>query len=772
MRRLAFFVLIAPVLTHAQTGQILGGISIGIRRAGMIQPLPNRPITDLQGFPRTQESTGTLPKPSTGADSPLLVIDRAGDMDRNGDSIKASGPIEMDFRGYKIFADAMEGNLKTEVFHLKGHVLVIGESGQVKGDTVEVEFKTRFFRATIAKTTLKASSTQGYLLEDLFFDSEESYGTPAEQFHISSSATTCDYPAPHFEIRSRTADVRPKKRAILRGVDLIILKRRVLHLPYLVIPLDRPPDRYIPEFGQSQDEGYFVKSKWGVDSHIRNSDLLARLDYFTKLGNGFGADLGYGKGPSRNTFSFYTLPTGPKMLLITTHHDQFWGRSEFSIDNQFQRNNYLYADNSTYWTSRETISIPQKTGTTQMSYNRSSTDANSFNSIQQTFGFQDNRRFGTTTQALTLNWSRYDTVADSVTQATRQQVDVNFDTQTDFRRAQAEFQYQRSIPIGTTSGFYSTSDQTPVITLRSDARRLNGGKFADEWPYSTDVSFGEFQDPIFGGHIQREAINFALNKSIPTRGRLNSGINTRFQQGFYSDDTAQFNLAYGGQSSYNFAKNSTWNLQYNYQRQQGYSPLSMDQGGRTDYASSDLSYQVLRPLSLGVQTAYDFTARINPFGGTPWQQLGFRSNYAPNENLSVRTTATYDTYNKGWSNLNSDLEYRYGPLYGALGMRYDAERSTFSNANLYLSGLHFGKVGLEARIEYNGYLKQFDAQQYGLVYDLHDAEAVFQIVDSQTGFRPGRTLNFFIRLKALPFNSLFGTGTRGQAIGTGTGHDL
>lgn len=773
MRRWALAISFIPLLAQAQTGQIFGSISIAIRKTGTIEPQANRPITDLQGFPRTQEErNGVLPKPKSSPDSRMLIIDRVGDIDHMGDQISATGPIEMDYRGYKIFADHMQGNTRTDVFTFIGHVQVIGEKGQVKGTTVTVEFKTGFFRATNTDSILKASATEGYLVEDLFFKSDESFGTQAEQYHRIDTTTTCDYPVPHFEIRSKTTDVRPRKRAILRGVDLIILKKRILHLPILVIPLDRPPDRYIPEFGQSPQEGYFVKSKWGVDSHIKNSDLLARVDYFTKLGSGLGFDFGYGNGPQHNFVNAYFMPTGPQMRLVNTHHDQFWGRSEFSIDNQFQQNNYLYADNSTYWTSRESLNIPQKTGTTRLTYNRNSTEAPSFNSTQQSFNLQDDRRFGTTSTSVSVNWSKYDTASDGTIESSRQQIDVNLVTQSDFKKATAEFQYQRSIPIGQTSGFFSSSDQTPVITLRSDARRLWNSKFADAWPFTAEASVGEFQDPIFGGNVQRESFDFGLNKSLPRWGRLTTSVNSRFRQGFYSDDTAEFLLAYGGQSSYNFAKNSTWNFQYNYQRPQGYSPLSIDQTGRTDYASSDLSYQVLRPLSLGVQTAYDFTAKLSQYATTAWQQLGFRSDYIPNEKFSVRSSASYDTYNKGWSNIRSDIAYKYGTLYGAVGLRYDASRNTWSDANLYLSGLHYGKMGLEARIEYNGYLKQFQAQQYGLVYDLHDAEAVFQLLDSQYGFRPGRSFSFFIRLKALPFNSFFGTGTRGQPIGTGTGRDF
>ncbi|MFX9031442.1 hypothetical protein ABTN13_20005, partial [Acinetobacter baumannii] len=89
--------------------------------------------------------------------SGVLIIDRVGDIDRAGDSIKASGPIEMDYRGYKIFADQMEGNLNSQVFVFNGHVQVIGAQGQVAGSSVTAFFKTKFFRAVKSNSVVKAS---------------------------------------------------------------------------------------------------------------------------------------------------------------------------------------------------------------------------------------------------------------------------------------------------------------------------------------------------------------------------------------------------------------------------------------------------------------------------------------------------------------------------------------------------------------------------------------------------------------------------------------
>ena len=89
-----------------------------------------------------------------------------------------------------------------------------------------------------------------------------------------------------------------------------------------------------------------------------------------------------------------------------------------------------------------------------------------------------------------------------------------------------------------------------------------------------------------------------------------------------------------------------------------------------------------------------------------------------------------------------------------------------------LDGYRIGKTRIGANLAYNGYTKQFDTQQYSMVYDLHDAEAILTISDFGSGFRSGREIAFYVRLKIIPFDTNQGFGRRGQAFGTGTGRDF
>jgi hypothetical protein len=101
-----------------------------------------------------------------------------------------------------------------------------------------------------------------------------------------------------------------------------------------------------------------------------------------------------------------------------------------------------------------------------------------------------------------------------------------------------------------------------------------------------------------------------------------------------------------------------------------------------------------------------------------------------------------------------------------LGARYDGIRKVWSSANLYVENIKIGRTSFSAILTYNGFTKQFDSQQYSFIYDLHCAEAILVYTQQNTGFRSGKDVALFIRLKAIPFDIPFGFGRRGQPLGS------
>jgi hypothetical protein len=144
------------------------------------------------------------------------------------------------------------------------------------------------------------------------------------------------------------------------------------------------------------------------------------------------------------------------------------------------------------------------------------------------------------------------------------------------------------------------------------------------------------------------------------------------------------------------------------------------------------------------------------------------TNYKGNTS-SFQLAANYDTFNRVWGVVRADNRFRLGETGIATSVRYDASRATWGAASLQIEGFKWGQISTDAVLFYNGYTKQMEAQQYSIKYDLHCTEAVLEITDFRSGFRSGRQIAFYIRIKALPFGSDFGYGRRGQQIGGGTG---
>lgn len=350
----------------------------------------------------------------------------------------------------------------------------------------------------------------------------------------------------------------------------------------------------------------------------------------------------------------------------------------------------------------------------------------------------------------------------------QEQVNLDLTGDDDMKKAIAHFEYQRAIPVGTVENFFNTSDKTPVMTLSSDSTRLLGPRAPKSLPFATDVSFGEFVDPVSSGHITRSAFDFAFQKLDTSLKRAHLTMDGRFNQGVYSDNTAQYTLGLDSLASYSLGRDTGLNLRYNYLRPYGFSPLIIDQTGITNLISGDISVRPFRPFLIGLQSGYDLEAlRMNT--QTPYQFVGVRTEYTPANWFSLRTQENYDPVQKLWNSARVDIAYRPGATFVSLGAQYDGQRQVWGSTNVFIDGLKWGRLSMSTLLQYNGYIKQFQTKQFSFAYDLHCAEAVLQVLDNNTGFNPGRQIVFFLRIKALPFQSPFGVGSFGQALGTGGG---
>lgn len=718
----------------------------------------------FQQIPPVKEGQEQLPPPSEKKSKPLKIIN-ADKYGRTGDEIVFEGNVELEYEGYTLKADKISGNLVTEKFTLSGNGSLVGEGDEVTGEIVHVDFKNDLYEIENGTAVIVPNRTNG-LTTGPFFVKGGQGKFREEHFHVLNGVVTpCDLEHPHFSFDASSTEVVPGKKLVFRDFGLNILGERILGLPYLYIPLVNDRPRYLPEFGQSVDEGYYVKSRF-ITPLKGNDTWETRLDYMTKLGFGLGGEYAYDTEEVLGSIGAYSLTGRSDTVVANLRHQQRFGASRLDVDTRWQRNNYLTAPSSSILNGRAQLTVPSARGTTVFGYSRNSSDTGAFGSVSQSYSLSDTRNFGANTRtnmSATFSDSSSANLGTVLSQSKR--LDVRFFGQQELRSLSADLLYQRSVPVGDAQSFSGSSDRTPLLTLRSDVGRLFGSELGKVWPFRFEGSVGELRDP--GGRpITRMTFDSNLNKSEILGRGFSLDYNGLYRQGIYSDDTAQYQLGYGGNLRYQFGSNSNIRLSYRNQKQFGFTPLSIDLAGRNDAFQVGIDLDHGRGWGSTFATGYDVLAVERQ--QTPWQILTFGANYRGNTS-SFQLAANYDTFNRVWGVVRADNRFRIGGTGITTSVRYDASRATWGAASLQIDGFKTGQITTDAVLFYNGYTKQLEAQQYSLRYDLHCTEAVLEITDFKSGFRSGRQIAFYIRIKALPFGSDFGFGRRGQQIGGGTG---
>jgi LPS-assembly protein len=486
----------------------------------------------------------------------------------------------------------------------------------------------------------------------------------------------------------------------------------------------------------------------------------------TKLGFGLGGELGYDTENVLGSVGVYAILGRDDTMVSNWTHAQRIGRSRLDTDVRWQRNNYLTAPDSSILTGRAQLTIPSRAGSTSLGYFRNSSDTGVFGSSTQTATLSDTRSFGRDTRtSFNLSWNDSLSQSAGATLSQNQRFDFRFNGSQELRSLTADLLYQRSIPVGEGLNFSQSSDRTPLLSLRSDSRRLFGALFGAKWPLRFESSLGELRDPG-GSPLTRITFESLLNRSENLGRGFGVDWNALYRQGLYSDDTAQYLLGYGGNLKYSFTKGSQLRLSYRNQKQFGFTPLSIDLAGQNDLFQFGADVEHGRGWSSTLSTGYDVLAIERQ--QVPWQVVTAGTTYRSGESL-FQLAANYDTFNSVWGVVRADSRFRLGDVGLATSVRYDASRSTWGAASFQVEGFRFGQLTTDAVLFYNGYTKQVEAQQYSIKYDLHCTEAVLEITDFRSGFRSGRQIAFFIRIKALPFGSDFGFGRRGERFGGGVG---
>ncbi|HEY3779454.1 MAG TPA: hypothetical protein VGL56_00115 [Fimbriimonadaceae bacterium] len=778
------FVLGAVALCAAAIGQVnmngpIAGVAGALQKQGV--PTPGSQQTnpfEPTGFPPLPSKNQDLPPPRDyGSDEKVMRILQMGTPTELGTHVHVDGGFHIRYKGYDLFGDTLDGYRDSLIFDATGHVRLIGQSSSVTGEDITIDFRKNTFISKQAEADLKPTFfPNGDVQDDVYVNGVAAHGSGAEVFANYSYITTCDLPDPHFKIYAKHIDLRPSKRIIMRGVTLYILDKKIVSIPYLSIPLDDRKNHITPQVGDDPTAGYYVKTYIPIPVHGNNLDLNGRFDEYSKLGTGLGVDFAYQNKTMQGSGEVYTIVGRSNEQDLTINHDEHFGKTDLALNAQYSNNDYLQSPGSTLLNFRGQLTVPQKNGSfDQLALSQNSSLYSGFNSLQESATFTDSRVWNTLLRSnLSVAYTDSSTSGGGydTTNYDSQSLAVNFDANDDLKKATAELQYVRSVPIGANGmQLFGLENLTPQITFKSDSTKLLSTKLAQEFPFTTDLALSQLAAPTFDGtsisNIYRSVFDFDYTKPDHPDQKFDYTVNTIFQQGLYSDSTAEYTTGLNTGTRYTLGPDTAFDMNYSYLQQHGFTPVAQDKQGQTNLFTSDISYRPTRSVILAAQSGYDLLSYQE--GITPYQDVGLRAEWHPVDYFQLRTLSTYDTTMKGISNVQVDMAYKPGATFISAGFRYDGTQHTFGEWDLFFDAFKWGRLKASGLLDYDGYTHSFTSEQLSLTYDLHCAEAILQIQNNPSGFRSGTQIAFYIRLKAFPFNTPFGVGTQGQAVGGGFG---
>jgi LPS-assembly protein len=725
---------------------------------------------DPEGFEPNLPRDSRLPPPFvSGQASYDLKLLSSDDWSALDDEVKGTNVV-FEYRGYRVQAKEVLGDLETNQFVLRGDVNVLGQDYVVRGDYVFVDFRTRSFKFVQGNVDLKPALLQGRAQTDIYVEAAEASGSESRIDGKTVTVTTCEYPNPHYAIYAGDVSVEPGKKLTFRDFRLKILGTTIVRIPKVVIPLNRRNQGITPDFGHTPEEGYFVKTKIGIP--VGENTFYARTDLMTRKGIGLGGELVFEDGKDIGAIRAYTNFIGkdPGFTASGNYRREF-SRLDVEAEQSYRRFSFINGIDSTVVQSRFKLAPKIASGKTELTFFRDQNASGAFTSTNSTVQLTDRRswfrKFATDLQ---INYT--DQVARSLEGkgllSKRQALEVRAQSSYDLSKFVAKLDYQRIIPISQSFNFIGGIDRTPELTLMTDSARLFGPGRPRWWPNITGlVSAGAYHDRFNSLKVNRYFIDFRATHSANLMRLWGLSYDFGIRQGIYSDGTAQYTPIANIGLRYSSGTKLTGNVLYSYTKPHGYSPIQADRTGTVNYLSIDANAEIAKNLSAAGQVGFDFHQQSQGFEG--WVSPGIKLEYVNGPNFKTRLSANYLPQLSTLGNIRYDLAWQSGDRFIGLGLRYDGVRDTWANLNLFVDALKIGRLKISALLLYNAYLNRFDTSHFSFIYDLHCAEAVLQVLESNTSFRPGRELVFFIRIKGLPFDTPFGIGRQGQPLDYGVG---
>ena len=217
-------------------------------------------------------------------------------------------------QGVKLFADTVDFYVDDSRLVATGNVVFTNPEGRLSAEQVEFNLKTQagVFRQASGIMTLGSQvdrSQFGDQDPDVYFYGEVIEKLGARKYKVTRGGfTTCVQPTPRWEIVSGSVVLSLNDYALARNTLLKVKGVPLMYLPLIYYPIqddDRATGFLLPTYGTSTVRGQAISNAffWAI---ARSQDATFFHDWFTRTGQGAGAEYRYVAGPqSLGNFRLY-----------------------------------------------------------------------------------------------------------------------------------------------------------------------------------------------------------------------------------------------------------------------------------------------------------------------------------------------------------------------------------------------------------------------------------------------------------------------------------
>ena len=675
---------------------------------------------DLQPPPEdgpapAEQPIGALPVPSEDNDVIAFAADR---LEATADGTRGWGDIQLGFDRYVGIAERFELDKQRVWATLEGNVVLTSPDTVTEADHVELNIDSEHWHAFDTYTTIAPEFfEQGEVIEPLFAQSQRIHGHPGELEVHGGRVSSCDLLGSedgHYLLQSEYVRIVPGEYVVLRRPTLYLLGNRIIQYPFdLRLSLRQRTNKFIPEVGQNEVEGFFAKFAFAYLLNEANSGIL-RINLTEKRGIGYGTDHDFDFGKNYGTLRAFFEPSEGSYSGRLQDRHQFNEQWSADLTSNLQRSSG-YSSSTTSLSNNfnllrrgdlSTTSFGLQQSLTQTEYNTNRRlTANLMHKATGTekFGWELRSNFS-------RNAYRTDQPADSELTTElrldgkarafdwdgiiRQRTDVDGDSYTG------------------DDSFYAL-DLLPEIQFNTDSRRLGDWEPFGISRITAKAILGGYSQQPDGTRTERAA--FELRMPGQTRhlfGDLSLNNSLQFKQQFTGEGSAQFYYNLTSEIRGRAANYWDYRLSYNRGTANGYSPLRIGYSGQSSYLSLQTVCTVPNTLSVSINTGYDYV-------NDTYRDVTMQTQWMMARDNRLELQTGYSIRSDMWRPLNLRWLRASPNWYSAMTAYYDLDDARLSRATTEINWRLSRWWNFDIIAGYSGTNKEIDQLEFNLLRDLH-----------------------------------------------------